>query len=122
MAKYHGKTITEILAGIPSTQKRAAEAYLNGDKVRSVKFFRDELDPNEFEAFIVEDGETVLLPGVEVNDRFKVQDIHCQCGIDNEFCIHEVALLIAVQFMMEKDSADYHSAKKQWFSSQWKLQ
>ena len=112
MMKYKGKVIQDILMEVSSTMKQQAQSYLNSDKVRSVKFFYDEFDTNEFEAFIVETGDALLMPVVEVNDRFRVRDIHCQCGIDDEFCIHEVALLMAAQFMIEQNSSDYHSAKK----------
>ena len=86
---------------------------MNSDRVRSVKYHRDEAEPNEFEAFIVENEETIFMPGIEVDKRFRVQDIHCQCSADDELCVHEVALLMAAQFMVEqKNSSDYHTAKK----------
>lgn len=113
MMKYNGKAIQSILMGVSSTMKQQAESYLNSDKVRSVKYCYDEVEPNEFEAFIVENDEIILMPGVEVDKRFRVQDIHCQCSADDELCVHEVALLMAAQFMMEQNnSTDYHSAKK----------
>jgi len=112
MKNYQGKTIAAILMETPNREKQRAEDYLSGSKVRSVKYRRDGLDPNEFEAFIVEQEEVVLMPGIEVDETLKIKDIHCSCENSDELCIHKLALLIAADFMIKTDSSDYHSAKQ----------
>jgi hypothetical protein len=116
MKNYQGKTIAAVLMEIPDRVKQRAEDYLSDSKVRSVKYRRDGLDPNEFEAFIVEQEEVVLMPGIEVDETLKIKDIHCSCETSKEFCIHEVALLIAADLMIKTGSCDYHLAK-QWIES-----
>ena len=112
MKNYQGKTIAAILMETPNREKQRAGDYLSSSKVRSVKYRRDGLDPNEFEAFIVEPEDVVLMPGIEVDEMLKIKDIHCSCENSDEFCIHEVALLIAADLMIKMDSCDYHSAKQ----------
>lgn len=104
-------TIAEILKSVDDSAKRRAEQYLNSKKVHSVKHFYDGLD-SEFEAFIEENPKMVLMPYFVIGDGGKVTDIHCQCGNPRGLCIHEIALLIAAQFMLEADYPDYHMAQK----------
>ena len=111
MMKYKGQTIQEILKGIPDAMNQQAESYLNSDKVRSVKYHSDECEPNEFEAFIVENEKTVFMPVVGMDEQARLRDIHCQCSNDDALCVHKISLLMAAQFMIEKNSKDYHSAK-----------
>lgn len=110
MKNCQGRTIAEILMEIPNKVKQQAKAFLSSNMVRSVKYRSDGLDPNEFEAFIVEQEEIVLMPGIEVDDTLKIKNIHCPCENSGELCIHKVALLIAANIMIKTDSSDYHSA------------
>lgn len=104
-------TIAEILKSENDSAKRCAEKYLNSKKVHSVKHFYDGLD-SEFEAFIEENPQGILMPYLAMGDGGKVTDIHCQCDSHEGFCVHEIALLIAAQFMIEANYPDYHMAQK----------
>lgn len=72
------KKLFDYVHELDATTITKAQKYLDSDKVKSVKYAQDELDPNEFEAFIYENG-VVLLPGIEVDEQFHVLDLHCQC-------------------------------------------
>ena len=106
------KTIDNYIKGIDELALARAKRYLDGNKVKSVKFLRDPLDPDEFEAFVEESKNQVLLPEIEVDGQFRVQDIHCQCKNHEQLCIHKVALLLAAQIMIDTNCPDYHMALK----------
>lgn len=105
------KKIADYIQNLNATQITDAEKYLTSNKVKSIKFMKDELDPNEFEAFICERN-LVFTPGIEVDENFNVLDIHCQCESDAGICIHEAALLLAAQQMINSNCSDYHMASK----------
>ena len=94
------KTIADYIRETDEVTLSRAQNYLDSDKVKSVKLMHATDEPNEFEAFILEDGQ-VLMPGIEVNEAVEVLDIHCQCESEHDFCVHKVALLLAAQAMID---------------------
>ena len=103
------KNIANYICELDEITLARAKAYLNTDKIKSVKFMHVKGDPNEFEGFIC-DGEQVLMPGIEVDAAFNVCDVHCQCKDADDLCVHKVALLLAAQLMIDTNCPDYHMA------------
>ena len=106
------KNITDYICELDEITLARAKAYLNTDKIKSVKFMHVQGEPNEFEGFICE-GDQVLMPGIEVDAAFNVCDIHCQCNDADDLCVHKVALLLAAQIMIDTNCPDYHMALNQ---------
>lgn len=105
------KKISDYIQALDKDMVARAQKYLLGDNIKSVKLMTDEMDPNEFEAFIYEGGD-VLLPGIEVDENLNVLNIHCQCGKEDGLCVHKAALMLAAHCMIDTNCVDYHMARK----------
>ena len=100
--------IEELLVDASPSQILNAQRLLESDDVLSVTFL-DDAGLKTFEAMIAYRG-GILMPYFMTGDD---QALICQCEQKDTLCVHKIALLLAVQIMLEEDCSDYHMALKQ---------
>ena len=99
--------IEELLATTSPSQISKAQKLLESDDVLSVTFL-DDAGTKTFEAMIAYCG-GILMPYFMTGDDHALV---CQCEQKDTLCVHKIAVLLAVQVMLEADCSDYHMALK----------
>ena len=100
--------IEELLVDASPSQISKAQKLLESDDVLSVTFL-DDAGMKTFEAMIAYRGD-ILMPYLMTGED---DALVCQCEQKDTLCVHKIALLLAVQIMLEEDCSDYHMALKQ---------
>ena len=99
--------IDNLLATASPTQIQKAQKLLKSDDVMSVTFL-DDAGLKIFEAMIAYRG-GILMPYFMTGDD---QALIFQCEQKDTLCVHKIALLLAVQIMLEEDCSNYRMAMK----------
>ena len=99
--------IEELLTTASQDQISKAQKLLKSDDVMSVTFL-DDAGLKIFEAMIAYRG-GILMPYFMTGDD---QALIFQCEQKDTLCVHKIAVLLAVQVMLEADCSDYHMALK----------
>jgi len=99
--------INDLLATASPSQILKAQKLLDSDDVLNVTFI-DDAGLKTFEAMIAYHG-GILMPYFMTGDDHALV---CQCEQKDTLCVHKIAVLLAVQVMLEADCSDYHMALK----------